>query len=90
MSVRMEDWTTTSYGVSGIRLFGTVYGHPRIQDGHRTSTSTIVFMTERVARTESGTVYLLGRKKDDAVSQWKEDHGVTRVPGIEEAILGDR
>ena len=42
-------------------LHGKVYGHPKIQDGHRAHTSKITLI-ERGGRitTESGTVYLLG------------------------------
>ena len=54
-------------------LHGKVYGHPKIEDGHRAHTSKIVLI-ERGGRitTETGTVYLLGDKNQNFCKEYLE------------------
>lgn len=54
--VRIENWIVTLDN----RLEGYVYGHPRIQDGHRASTSLIQGKRNGYVVTLSGTEYELG------------------------------
>jgi hypothetical protein len=46
-------------------LFGEVYGHPRIEDGHHVLTSPIVKVEGRKVTTKSGNVYELGAASSD-------------------------
>lgn len=49
---------------SGIVLRGRVKGHPRKPDGMRVTTSCVADAKGRTVRTESGTVYELGRPSE--------------------------
>ena len=72
----LTDWCITEVDGSGPRLLGKVTGHPRIIDGHRCSTSVIVWMNEErtMARTKTGTEYFLVNPMPDAVQDWLDAH----------------
>ena len=84
MRVKIEDWTITSINGTA-RLFGKVFGHPRIMDGHRVSTSEIINHEDGVITTHSGTEYELGTPLPDAVKVWQEYWGIPN--GLAEVII---
>ena len=54
---------------SKIRLQGEVTGHPRFDEGHRVTTSTIVKIEGKLVSTYSGSVYELG-EIDPLYKKW--------------------
>jgi hypothetical protein len=64
-TTRIEDWEVISLpGESKHRLKGEVFGHPRIPDGKKVTTSFVMNVCDDVAVTTSGTIYHLGKPKD--------------------------
>jgi hypothetical protein len=77
---RLDDWFAVYGGgnnymtpeMRGMRLCGTVSGHPHHRDGSRVTTSLIVKATGGLAVTESGTRYRLGVPRD-SYRKWVEE-----------------
>lgn len=86
---RLEQWTITDVDGSGPRLFGTAYGHPRIIEGHRVSSSRIVRIDGNTAVTETGTEYTLGTPNPEAVELWKDSptYLVLKALGVEDPAM---
>jgi hypothetical protein len=68
MSIKLEDWSVTSYGSiytppenHAKLLQGTVYGHPGHDDGKKITSSPILFVKGRKVTTRSGSEYVLGK-----------------------------
>lgn len=84
-NVRLEDWSCVENSWRGFHrdpwnnefaplevgkcLFGKVYGHPRIEAGHRAHTSIIQTINGNIIRTASETIYELG-KPLEAYKSW--------------------
>jgi hypothetical protein len=69
-TARLENWCVisnpyTAPELSPQRLCGTVYGHPRKEDGKKVTTSRVASVDGRTITTESGTVYVLGHIDPD-------------------------
>ena len=64
--VRIENWAMVGlypYAPPEQQVFcleGELYGHPRVTDGHRTTTTEIVGVDGEVILTNSGSRYVLG------------------------------
>jgi len=74
--VRLENWQFTGSGDTK-RLFGTAYGHPRVEDGHRVSTSLVdkvIYSSPPIVITQTGTNYQLGEPDPSAVDNWKNSY----------------
>jgi hypothetical protein len=49
-----------------MRLYGEVTGHPRIEDGHRVSSSTVLDIDYEKCEVETlNTIYVLGKPSDE-------------------------
>ncbi len=76
--IRIENWEIiTLPWEKKHSLHGQVYGHPRVPDGNSVTTSILRDLREDTAVTNSGTVYLLGKRKEqpfntDAATATKE------------------
>jgi len=70
--VRIENWRFVQ--VEGKhKLYGDVYGHPRIGDGKGVFTSSVLEIDEGLQRVETrNTIYLLGTRgpRRDGASKW--------------------
>lgn len=58
MTVRLENWSVIPCHV-GQFLTGTVYGHDRMRDGTRVTTSLVSRVVDSTVITNSGTIYEL-------------------------------
>lgn len=62
-TAHLEDWSIQELGLTGDAvLFGTVSGHPLLEDGKVVRTSTILEISDRWARTQN-TDYTLGEPR---------------------------
>ncbi len=82
--IRLEQWSVNANTIqwrapemTGGRLCGLAYGHPRHADGARCTTSEIASIDGRRVTTASGSVYLLGEPDPDYV-RWA--HGFAIDP----------
>lgn len=57
--VRIKSWRIANYG-DELSIYGEVYGHPRLTDGHRIVTSLILHIDEQNGIVETrNTIYHL-------------------------------
>lgn len=79
MTAELHEWavvTSDPYAapeVAGIKLEGTVYGHPSKADGKPIRTSRVVSVDGRTVTTLSGTVYEL-HEPCEGYRQWLAEH----------------
>jgi hypothetical protein len=68
--IRIENWEviTNPFKMKQY-LHGEVYGHPEFQDGRAVTTSSLMDLRDDVAVTKSGTVYRLGKRKNQAFNK---------------------
>jgi hypothetical protein len=78
--IQLEDWSVQSDGDDFVApelktkyLIGAAVDHPRFPNGRRVATTRIVHAVGRIARTQSGSVYKLG-KPDEKWLEWLRKH----------------
>jgi hypothetical protein len=69
-AVRLENWQViNNSGEKKAYLCGEVYGHPRLPDGRLVTTSAVIELHDDTAVTRSGTVYRLGKQREQAFNK---------------------
>lgn len=94
--MKLENWALTPTDrnpylapeLQSMVLIGEVYGHPRFEEGHHISTSTIVGKRGEVILTRSGSEYELGEPHPDYEAAFPnaKQRALSSIPSSKERI----
>lgn len=80
--VKLEEYDLAKFRGQDV-VVGKVYGHPRIEDGHRVITSEIVDITEdMVYITTQNTIYQLGTAKPGNANEMAQERGIIGLQSV--------